>query len=131
MMVFGRADGLPTCCSMPVWQLVHASPLCLPASWNSLTGAWQPKQPLASKLACFFAGVAAFAAGADCAYASGIVNASSAATRTAPRNIRFSIDPPLLGYLNLPAGYQRRYALSRTGASVIDCGQLLTPKGVE
>ena len=59
MIVFGRADGLPTCSSMPVWQLVHASPLCLPASWNSLTGAWQPKQPLASKLACFLAGVAA------------------------------------------------------------------------
>ena len=44
------------------------------------------------------AGAAAFAAGADCAYASGIVKASSAATRTAPRNIRFSIDPPSLGF---------------------------------
>src|SRR5512139_1733696 len=103
----------------------------MPASWISLTGAWQPKQPLASKLACFLAGVAAFAAGADCAYASGIVKASSAATRTAPRNIRFSIDPPLLGFFNLRAGYQRGFAFSRTGGSAIDSGQLLTPKGVE
>ncbi len=92
---------------MPVWQLVHASPLCLPASWNSLIGAWQPKQPLASKLACFFAGAAAlatgaadFVAGADCAYASGIVMASSAATRTTPRNIRCNIDPPLEVLMN-------------------------------
>ena len=57
---------------------MHASPLCLPESWNSLIGAWQPKQPEASNFAGLAAGAAfgaaaAFvAAGACCAEASGV-----------------------------------------------------------